>query len=153
MDVMDAAHATAHAYPGGTEALALRLGKAAGAFRQELLGLPTHKLGLATAAQMVELSGDHRIIHALCAANGLVAIAVDGVESRGDMLGMLLDQASASGDFAGAIRAALADGVITANELADVADKAMAKIASVQGLLRELRAAHAAGRPAAGREG
>lgn len=150
MDVLDAAHATAHGYPGGAEALAIRMGKAPGALRQELLGKPTHKLGLRDAAAMIDLTGDHRIIHALCAQVGMVAIPVDANGARGgDLLGMLLDQHAATGDMAAAVRAAVADGVVTANELSDIADRVADKIAGLQAVMRELHAAHCAGRAGA----
>lgn len=144
----DAVYRTAHAYPGGTVALAPRLGKASAALRQELLGSSNHKLGLETAAQIAELTGDYQALHVWCAMTGHVAVAVDGADRGGDVLGMLLDKQSASGDLASAISDALADGVVTANELATCAGKVAAAIARLNALLRELQAMHAAGQPA-----
>lgn len=141
-DIRDAVYRTAHAYPGGAQAMALRLGKAPAALRQELLGVPTHKLGLETAVQIAELAGDYQALHVWAAATGHVAIAVPDAGRGGDILGMLLDKQRASGDLAATVREALADGVITARELGEITQKVAASIASLNALLRELQGAH-----------
>ncbi len=61
-----------------------------------------------------------------------------------DMLGLLLDKQVASGDFATTVRAALADRVVTANENADIRSKAVALIANLNAIVRELDAAYRA---------
>lgn len=64
MNSRDAAFLTGHHYPGGVPALALRMGMDAREMASKL-NPNTGDLGLDEAVAIMELSGDHRILHAI----------------------------------------------------------------------------------------
>lgn len=72
MSPLDAAFHVAQDYPGGIEALAVRLGKRATSLRAELHPSPgvTAKLGLLTSIAITDFTGDPRIIAAINAECG-----------------------------------------------------------------------------------
>lgn len=125
MNVIDSAHATVREYPGGSEALAPRMGMSGAVLRNKVNPHnTTHHLSLQEALTMMVLTHDHRVFHAMAAELGYtvtpVAHASDSV-GAGDVLGLVLSGLSAEGDFAAAVRDALADAVITPNELLAIA--------------------------------
>lgn len=64
MNLQDAAYHTVHDYPGGTSALAVRLGKHTTTLNHEVrppVG-SSAKLGLVDAQRIMAMSGDHRIL-------------------------------------------------------------------------------------------
>lgn len=149
MNLLDAAYDTVHSYPGGSEALAPRLGKAAGVIRREVKGDPANKLGLMDASRIIGLTGDKRIIHALCAEHGMVAIPVDGEGDATDILGLFLEKQQAGGELAAETRAALADGVVTLNELSRVRQALARKQAVLDRMYQHLVGMHATSAPGA----
>ena len=72
MNVTDAAHKTAHAYPGGCDALGDRMEMRPGVLRNKVNpNNDKHHLTLAEADEMMGLTGDHRILQALAAEHFL----------------------------------------------------------------------------------
>jgi hypothetical protein len=64
MNTKDAAYLTAHHYPGGIPALAVRMGMAARELSRKL-NPNTGSLSLDEATALMAFSGDHRILHAM----------------------------------------------------------------------------------------
>ncbi|MFH7611555.1 hypothetical protein RA272_29150, partial [Pseudomonas syringae pv. tagetis] len=68
MNVTDAAYDTVHQYPGGSEALAPRLGMSAAVLRGKVNpNTDRNLLSLQEADALMARTGDFRILHALCA--------------------------------------------------------------------------------------
>ncbi len=116
MNVTDAAYDTVHQYPGGSEALAPRLGMSAAVLRGKVNpNTDRNLLSLQEADALMARTGDFRILHALCAQHGFVAQRSDAPES-GSLLSALLQAAAAKGDLAELVSSALDDGRISPNE-------------------------------------
>lgn len=116
MNVTDAAYDTVHQYPGGSEALAPRLGMSAAILRGKVNpNTDRNLLSLQEADALMARTGDFRILHALCAQHGFVAQRSDAPES-GSLISALLQAAAAKGDLAELVSSALDDGRISPNE-------------------------------------
>jgi len=139
MDVMDAACHTAHYYPGGTAALALRMGVNPNTLAHKVDPLKqTHLLGLKEALMMQKFSGDKRITHAMCAALGGVFIEIDSNES-GSSLAEVSKMISEFGESINEMQKAAADGVVTPNEMARCEKEVADLFAAANNALRSLR--------------
>lgn len=96
-----------------------------------------HKLGLATAIAMTEITNDNRILQAWAAARGCVCVPVPRITaSEDELLDMCLGLDVAHGDFGKRLITARRDGVIDAGEfkaLTQLLHRLMAQAASIQG--------------------
>lgn len=131
MNVRDAAYHLVHDYPGGAEALAPRLGKRANSLSAEVApnpvlgshGRPAAKLGLLEALTIMQMSSDHRVLHAMAAELGYLNIPLPRLvdeDDDSDATTAALRLGELAREFAevmGAAVAALADGRLTDNEL------------------------------------
>lgn len=116
MNVTDAAYDTVHQYPGGSEALAPRMGMSAATLRGKVNpNTDRNLLSLQEADALMARTGDYRILHAICAEHGFIAQRVDAPES-GTLITALLAAAAAKGDLAELVSEAMADNRITPNE-------------------------------------
>ena len=71
MNVTDAADATVHDYPGGSESLAPRMGMSAAVLRNKVNpGNDRNHLSLSEADRLMRVTGDHRILQALADQHG-----------------------------------------------------------------------------------
>ncbi|WP_426787846.1 phage regulatory CII family protein [Xanthomonas campestris] len=131
MNISDAAYHTVHAYPGGSEALATRLinktedgrerAMSAAVLRNKVnANNTTHHLTLAEASQIMGVTGDDRMLHALAAEHGYTLQRTEA-PTGGNMLAALLSASSAKGKLAQIIGEAIGDGRITPNEATDIA--------------------------------
>lgn len=121
MNILDAAHKTVHAYPGGSESLAPRIGMSPAVLRNKVNpNNVTHHLSLAEAGEIMSVTGDDRILHALAANHGYTLQPVDA-PSSGSIMTAMLGAAAAKGDLAEILAQSLADNRITPNEAADIA--------------------------------
>lgn len=122
MNVLDAAYHTVHDYPGGAEALAVRLGNKRGTSLSHEVRPPagsTAKLGLLTAVEIMELSGDLRVLNAICARLNCappVPLPVAG-EEEGCAAALAAEVARDFAELMGEVARDVADSVITDNEL------------------------------------
>lgn len=145
MNITDAAHKTVKDYPGGAEALGVRIGMSGAVLRNKVNpNNSTHHLSLAEASEIMGVTGDDRMLHALAAEHGYVLRRVEGAAS-GSVIGAVLAVSKRQGDLAQAVATSLEDGKITPNESseigrlcasiqADAADLAQrAELASVSG--------------------
>jgi hypothetical protein len=148
MNINDAAHKTVHAYPGGSESLAPRIGMSAAVLRNKVNpNNTTHHLTLVEASEVMGVTGDDRILHALAAQHGytLQRIEAPGQDS---VVTALLAAAALKGKLASLVAEAIADGRITGNEareIAEVCGDAQAVLAQVA---QHARAAAQSGAPA-----
>ncbi len=127
MNVTDAAYDTVHQQPGGSEALAPRMGMSAATLRGKVNpNTDRNLLSLQEADMLMARTGDYRILHALCAEHGFVAQRVEAPES-GSLITALLAAAAAKGDLAEMVSDAMVDNRITPNE-ADEISRACQKV-------------------------
>ena len=141
MDVLDAAYATVHDYPGGATALAPRAGFSSPHVLNSKVrpGCDTHHLTLAEANKLMDLTGDHRILRAMTDQHGYLLVPVQIDENPSNVLASILDMDAASGDLAREIRSAMADGVITERELRGISKHGDQVQATLLLALRKLR--------------
>lgn len=139
MNILDAAHKTVHAYPGGSESLAPRIGMSAAVLRNKVnTNNTTHHLTLAEASEIMGVTGDDRILHALASEHGYTLQRADS-PVHGTVIAALLAAASLKGKLASIVAEALQDERITPNEareIAEVCGDTQAVIAQVAQLAR-----------------
>lgn len=150
MNVIDAAYATVHDYPGGSEALAPRLGMPAAVLRNKVNpNNPRNHLHLDEADKLIGISGDLRIVQALAASHDHALVGLDlGAGDDATVVSMVLRSATASGDLAQSIEQAMADGVITEREMIAIDAAGLANQRVIMRLVARLQAM-AAQRPGA----
>jgi hypothetical protein len=143
MNVIDAADATVHDYPGGSESLAPRVGMSAAVLRNKVNpNNPRNVLGLEEAQRLMRITDDHRILQAQAGDLGYALVRVDDAvsDAAGTVLDMVLRVDVAGGEFSRVVSAAVADGVITPNEMAAIERAGHADQAAMIGLVARLRA-------------
>lgn len=147
MNIIDAARKTVKDYPGGSEALATRMvvvtqdGKekpmSAAVLRSKVNPeVRTHHLYLTEASEIMDLTGDHRILHALAAEHGYVLQKTEDVAVGSSLLQVLLSANAAEGDFDRVLQEALADNLITPNEMRLIAEAGLKQSTTHMALLR-----------------
>lgn len=147
MNVIDAAHKTVKAYPGGSESLGPRVGISAAVLRSKVNpNITTHHLTLAEAAEVMSVTGDHRILHALAAELGYVLRAAEAEDQPGTVLQSILATNAAESDFDRLLHEVLADGVLTQNEFKDVSEVGLRQQSTLVMLLSKLAAMAKQGR-------
>jgi hypothetical protein len=119
MNVLDAAYLTVHDYPGGAEALAVRLGKRGTSLSHEVSpNRPDAKLGLQDAQAIMTMTGDLRILHAQAAELDCLLLPMPRLEGGGEGLaGQTAQLAREFAELMAELVADAADGHITDNEL------------------------------------
>lgn len=144
MNVIDAADATVHDYPGGSESLAPRLSMSPAVLRNKVNpNNPRNVLGLDEAQRIMRLTDDHRILQAQAADLGYALLRIEeGAEAveAGSVIGMVLHLDVTGGDFSRTVSAAFEDGVITPNEMTAIEKAGAADQAALIGLVARLRA-------------
>lgn len=143
MNVIDAAHATVHDYPGGSVALAARLGMAGAVLRGKVnVNDVGHHLTLTEAQRIQSLTGDHRMLLAMADELGYLCLPLPAV-SDGDLVHATLRAIQSFGMMMGDVERSIEDGRVTPNELRKVERAMLDAVAHVSGLHRLL--AHQAG--------
>lgn len=120
MNIKDAAHATVHDYPGGSESLGPRMNIVPAVLRNKVNPNSTsHHLTLVEADRLMSMTGDHRILEALAQHHGyvLVPVAFDTPPSDMAILELVTHVWRHNGDVGRSVDDALADGRITKREL------------------------------------
>lgn len=154
MNLIDSALHLARRFPGGIEALALRMGKRATTMRHELASSDHYKLGLADAEVITLFAVEQRVSNPLAILNtfaatcGAVVVMLPDMpdESCGTFRG-LAESAREFSDFVATVADAAADGVVTANELAAVDRELSELVGRVQSVRAGLAAMHEASKP------
>ena len=143
MNVDDAAHAVVHAYPGGSESLAPRMGMSAAVLRSKVNPrCDTHHLRLSEAVAITTLTGDTRILQAFAQASGHIVLAAptaaDGQPSDMAVLELVAAVWAGQGELGGAVHHGLADGVLSAAEFELIRTATANAQARLAALLRRL---------------
>lgn len=153
MNLLDSLRLAARNYPGGLEAVALRLGKSVSTLDKELRRAPQFKMGAddATeiAAMCMEVGSPHaadyptRVAEAVGGTLLLLPTALQNLpdELTAESLAKLMREFS---DVVSSAAKADADGEISSNEMADVQKQWAELIASGQTFMRHLEAKHEA---------
>ena len=116
MNVTDAAYDTVHQYPGGSVALAPRMGMSDATLRGKVNpNTDRNRLALEEADELMAKTGDYRILHALAASHGFVLQRTEAPDA-GTLICSLLAASAAKGDLAELVSKAIRDKVITPNE-------------------------------------
>ena len=141
MNISDAAHQTVKQYPGGSESLAPRISMSAAVLRNKVNpNNTTHHLTLAEADEVMGVTGDHRILQALASAHGYTLQRLEEPASPTNLLQTLLTANAVEGEFDRVLQEALSDGLITENEMRDIAEAGARQQAMTVVLLSKLRA-------------
>ncbi|ANN78923.1 hypothetical protein CAL26_09180 [Bordetella genomosp. 9] len=139
MNILDAAYATVHDYPGGSESLGPRVNVSAAVLRNKVNpNNDTHHLTVAEAQRIVGVTGDMRMIEAWAREHGRVVVKVPGADecvSDMDVLTEVVSMNVQVGHYMQAIHAALADGKVDKAEIATIREKAMETQAEVARLV------------------
>lgn len=139
MNITDAAHKTVKDYPGGSESLGPRISMSPAVLRNKVNpNNGTHHLSLAEANEILGVTGDHRILHAMAAEHGYVLQRVQS-DSTSSVMGLVLENAAREGAFAQTLQEALSDGLITENEMAALSRAGFAQMEGMTLLLARLR--------------
>lgn len=142
MNVLDAAHRTVHAYPGGSESLSPRLGMSPAVLRSKVNpNTTTHRLALDEADQIMGLTENYAILQALAANHGFGLHRLDAEQGSGSVLATMLGLNVCEGEFARTLHDALADGVISDREMNDIAAAGQHVESMLVKLISMLRAA------------
>lgn len=120
MSLQDAFYATVHDYPGGCESLAPRMDTTPAVLRNK--ANPNNTVNVVTLRDVdraMALTGDYRVLHALAANHGHVAVRIDAHGTSGDMavLELVTQVWAANGNVGAAVDATLADGRVEVREL------------------------------------
>lgn len=148
MNVVDAAYCVGRDYPGGAEALALRMGRPN--LSDELNPRRTGaKLGIQDATTMQVLAGDFRVLTAMAAECRFLCVPLPAIDSPAH--GLTAEHvAKLAKEFAelmsGAVEA-FADGQITGTELQTLEREGGHLVASLQALLKHAVQLHRACAP------
>ncbi|NRR28867.1 phage regulatory CII family protein [Oxalobacteraceae bacterium] len=141
MNAQDAFHSTVHGYAGGCEALAARMGVAAGVLRNKANpNAGYHKPTLDDSDRIMGLTGDHTVLHALAANHGFVCVKVEGESTTCDVavLEVITKYWAASGRVGTEVHDTLADGRVEPHEVERVRAAVFAAHRELQQLLARL---------------
>lgn len=144
MNVTDAAYHVVHAYEGGADALAPRIGTSAAVLRNKVNPANDRNvLSLEEAVEITDFANDDRILYAWAAHRGKVLVdqADANAESARGLFACILGLNRGQGDMAKALQDALADGKITPNELDEIERLAVGLMTRISDLARSARAA------------
>lgn len=84
MNILDAASATVHDYPGGSESLGPRLGLSAAMLRSKVdLGNGAQQLSVAEADRIMALTGDFRMLRAWAHQHGFLVVESPDQDASG----------------------------------------------------------------------
>ena len=150
MNITDAAHKTVKDYPGGAEALATRLitvndkgeeKPMSGAVLRNKINPnnTTHKLGWEEASEIMDLTGDRRMLVALAAEHGYGLHRLEPPADAGCLTSTILATSASKGHFAEMLHKCLQDGLITDNEFSQLQTAAIAVQSSLIVLMTRLR--------------
>lgn len=141
--IEDAAYNTVHDYPGGAEALAPRMGKSAKVLDSKVSrNVSTHHLTLHEAVQIMGLTGDHRMLRAICRHLGYLdpirAVVYEGIADE-QLLELVAAVHSETGDVSRSLVAALADGRVTQREFESFDEQTIEAMTALAELRDRLR--------------
>ncbi len=145
MNVMDAANAVAHDYPGGAKALGLRLGMSDLSDRVNP-SLPHRLLCVKQATRMQAFAGDYRVLYAMALElRHFPPVPMPDVVSGDEpCLQTLAELVREVGDLIAEVSKDLADGKVKNHELTAVMQKWSELVSTGQHLVAQMAAMNAA---------
>jgi hypothetical protein len=123
MNILDAFYKTVHQAAGGCEAIAVRLGMSAQILRNKANpNNSANRVLLEDADQVMGITGDVRVLHALAANHSHVCIRVDPAASSSDLavLELVVQVMTGNGEVGAEVNRTLADGRVERHEIAAV---------------------------------
>ncbi|MBA3756505.1 MAG: hypothetical protein H0X02_09865 [Nitrosomonas sp.] len=157
MDLFDIIHEEAHAYPGGVEALARRMGRNPGTLRKKLLpNKDTHDLTVKELRQMVAYCKTDRVARGFADDRELMCISKPNYSGLSDqaILDLFLRLQREQGEWAEEIREAIHNGEVDWDELMRIrkefngfivaASEIMSRLESYMGVSEEKRSSRMA---------
>ena len=155
MNILDSVRRMTRSYPGGTDAVALRLDKSPSTLEKELRGAPGFKLGADDAAEIsamcIELGTEHAMAYAtaIAAHSGCMLVPLPaGLELDADeCMRAIAETSRESAELIAEALAAAADGKISDNELAKVDRSCGELVAALQSLRRVMAERNQAAKP------
>lgn len=124
MNILDAAYHTVRQFKGGAAALAVRMGMRSVAVLNSKVNqnTETHHLTLMEASTIMAITGDYRILQALCAEHDKVAINLPNIPECRDtaLTDLVLSVGMGGGDICALFKEMMADGRITRGEAIDM---------------------------------
>lgn len=144
--VLDAAYLTAQDYPGGANALALRMQQKPAVLSHKLNpNDKANQLNVIDLINVMVMTEDHRALHALNMEMGYMALPLPNTEADETATEALTDTLKEFSDFMQVVTKALADNKITKQELRNVR-KELSELISKGGKLEAVLAAMEAGK-------
>ena len=136
MNVIDAAHKTVHnPKQGGSTALAPRLGMSPAVLNSKVNpNVETHHLRLDEALTIMEYTNDYSIIDAMAHHMGGVFCKISGSSTKSDLIMTALSTSACQGDVMTQMHKALADGVLSSKERADLIPTVQSAMSMLQAL-------------------
>lgn len=120
MNILDTLHAVAHAYKGGCESLAPRVGMSAAVLRSKVNpNTETHKATLIDAVNITEMADDDRVLEAWARDRGFALVKMPNVDGCNDaaIVELMGEAWGTHGEVGGEICKTLADGRVDAKEV------------------------------------
>jgi hypothetical protein len=120
MNILDAAFHTAHDFPGGVPALALRMGASANVLNKKVNpAQDAHHLRFDEAVKIGQITQDFRILEAHALSLNTVVVRLPDNLDHGDMalLDGFMDIVTELGQFTAAFQSAYRDGNLTCEEI------------------------------------
>ncbi|MDR5825970.1 phage regulatory CII family protein, partial [Caballeronia sp. LZ043] len=120
LNILDTLHAVAHAYKGGCESLAPRLGMSAAVLRSKVNpNTDTHKATLMDAVSISEMADDDRVLEAWARERGYALVKIPNVDSCTDqaIVEMMGKAWSTHGEVGNEIVKTLEDGRVEEREV------------------------------------
>lgn len=137
MSFADAAFHTVHDYPGGAVSLAPRLGSMPPKVLSNKVNphCDTNELTLKEASRLMAMTGDYRILHALCQEHGHAAIQlVDGPIGDLSVLERITTIWKEVGDVGQTVQRILSDSKVEKREVAELANEVQEAIEALLAL-------------------
>lgn len=142
LNILDAAHAVAHDYPGGCESLAPRVGMSAAVLRNKVNpNNTTHHLTLLEAVKQSEITNDDRALEAWAASRGYALVKLPQVSDCCDsaIVEMMGKAWETHGDVGREITKTLEDGRVEHKEVTRVESRIFAHAQVLFNLAARLR--------------
>lgn len=120
MNILDAFYRSVHDAVGGCEALAIRLGMSAQILRNKANpNNTTNRVLLEDVDQVMGITGDARVLHALAANHGYVCVKIDSDTPASDLavLELVVQVMAGHGNVGDEVLRTLADGRIELHEI------------------------------------
>lgn len=140
MNYKDAIHKTVHGYPGGSEALAPRLGMTVGVLRNKANpNSATNVMSIDDLHSLMTVSDNYTALYALAASLGHSCHKIeDGATNDQSVLESIAQVWQRSGEIGALVTKALDDGRVDAREVRDVREAVFKTIRSMMDLVERL---------------